>query len=216
MTAATKHDWLKTIGLIALSIVPILAGAFRIAELSYGAQITPHNARFFAHPFPVVLHILCAALFCLLGAFQFNATLTHQFPRWHRVAGRVVALAGMAAALTGAWLAHGRQIPEALQGALLYLARMIAAAAMALAIVLAVRAVLQRRLRHHRAWMIRAYALGQGAGTQVIVMLPVSLAFGEPTFFIRDVLMTLSWALNVVLAEWIIRRQRQIPFAKFA
>jgi Predicted membrane protein (DUF2306) len=207
MTAATKPEWVKTSGLIALSIVPVLAGAFRLIELGNGAQITPYNARFFALPFPLVLHIVCASLFCLVGAFQFDATIRLRYPRWHRAAGRVVASAGIVAAMTGAWLAHWYPIPAELQGELLYFMRMVTASAMALAIVLAVRAVLQRRLAQHRAWMIRAYALGQGAGTQVIIMLPVALVFGEPTFFIRDVLMTSAWLLNVAVAEWIIRRQ---------
>lgn len=72
---------------------------------------------------------------------------------------------------------------------------------------MAVRAVLQRRIAEHRAWMVRAYALGQGAGTQALILLPLTVAFGAPSFFVRDLLMTLAWALNVVLAEWIVRRQ---------
>ena len=63
------------------------------------------------------------------------------------------------------------------------------------------------RIAAHRAWMIRAYALGQGAGTQVILMLPLTLIAGAPTYFLRDVLMTCAWGLNIVLAEWIVRRR---------
>ncbi|MCH7477374.1 MAG: hypothetical protein IIA14_04655, partial [SAR324 cluster bacterium] len=57
--------------LIALSVVPVVAGAFRLAGLAGGEEITPENARFFAAPLPVVLHILSASLYCVLGAFQF-------------------------------------------------------------------------------------------------------------------------------------------------
>ncbi|MCL4267873.1 MAG: hypothetical protein KJ069_32200 [Anaerolineae bacterium] len=42
------------IGLILLSVVPVVAGAARIAELPGGAEITPDNARFFASPNPGV------------------------------------------------------------------------------------------------------------------------------------------------------------------
>jgi hypothetical protein len=101
-------------------------------------------------------------------------------------------------------------IPEALQGELLYLVRMLVGVGMSLAIVLSVHAVLQGRIQQHRAWMIRAYALGQGAGTQVLILLPVALIAGAPTFFFRDVLMVLAWALNLAFAEWLIRRQRPI------
>jgi hypothetical protein len=84
---------------------------------------------------------------------------------------------------------------------------MLVGLAMALAIAVSVRAVLQRRIAQHEAWMIRAYALGQGAGTQVLIMLPVTWIVGAPAFIFRDVLMASAWGLNVVFAEWMIRRR---------
>ena len=73
-------------------------------------------------------------------------------------------------------------------------------------ICLAVLAIRRRDLARHEAWMIRAYALAQGAGTQAVLMLPPTLVLGEVTHLTRDVLMVLAWALNVVVAEWLIRR----------
>ena len=49
----------------------MLAGALRVTELATGAEVTPANARFFATPAPVVVHIVGATVYCLLGAFQF-------------------------------------------------------------------------------------------------------------------------------------------------
>ena len=66
-----RRQWLIPAGLILLSLVPVAAGAFRLTQLAGGAEITPDNARFFAAPLPVVLHIVSASLYCLLGAFQF-------------------------------------------------------------------------------------------------------------------------------------------------
>jgi hypothetical protein len=57
--------------------------------------------------------------------------------------------------------------------------------------------------------MIRAYALGQGAGTQVIISLPWFLMVGEPTGFFRDVLMTMGWAINILIAERVIDNLRK-------
>lgn len=54
--------------------------------------------------------------------------------------------------------------------------------------------------------MIRAYALGQGAGTQLLILGPWTLLGGEPSGVTRDLLMSVGWAINVVVAEWIIRR----------
>ena len=55
--------------LILLSAIPLAAGAFRLSQLAGGAEITPANARFFASPAPVVLHIVSVTLYALLGAF---------------------------------------------------------------------------------------------------------------------------------------------------
>ena len=51
-------DWLLPLSLIALSLIPVAAGTFRVVTLAGGARITPENARFFAAPAPVVLHIV--------------------------------------------------------------------------------------------------------------------------------------------------------------
>ena len=51
-------------GLIALSIVPVLAGSMRLVQLASGAAVTVDNARFVAAPWPVVLHVI-GYLMCL-------------------------------------------------------------------------------------------------------------------------------------------------------
>jgi hypothetical protein len=192
-----------------LSLVPVIAGAVRLSGLAGGANgggVTLENARFMANPAPVVLHVLCASLFCVLGALQFDAALRQRFPRLHRINGRVSATCGIVAALTGLWMTAAYAIPAELQGPLLYSVRMAVGLAMALAVTLSVLAVLQRRIAQHKAWMVRAYSLGQGAGTQVLILLPVTLMAGAPTFIFRDVLMASAWGLNMAFAEWVIRR----------
>ena len=199
-------SWKLPASLLILSAVPVAAGIVRLMQLA-GAEISADNARFIAVPGPVVLHILCAALFCVLGAFQFDTALRQRYPRWHRLSGRVAAPCGVLAALTGVWMTAAYPIPAALQGGLLYGARIAAGVSMAGALSLSLSAVLQGRIDAHRAWMIRAYALGQGAGTQVLILLPLSLVAGAPTYFLRDVLMASAWGLNLVVAEWLIRRR---------
>ena len=59
----------------------------------------------------------------------------------------------------------------------------------------------------HGDWMIRAYAPGLGAGTQVLTHLPwFMFVKGWPGEFPRAMMMSAGWAINVVVAEWIIRR----------
>src|SRR5688572_17987771 len=91
-TTSTIADWLVPAALIVLSFIPFAAGAVRVVGLAGGTEITPENARFFAVPLPVVLHILSASLFCILGAFQFSRGFRRRRPGWHRVAGRLLVL----------------------------------------------------------------------------------------------------------------------------
>ncbi len=60
-------DWGIPAGLLLLSVVPILAGSVRLAQLASGG-VTAENARFFGSPLPGVLHIIAVTLFSLLGA----------------------------------------------------------------------------------------------------------------------------------------------------
>ena len=53
--------WLVA-ALLLLSAIPLAAGTFRLIQLAGGAAITPANARFFASPLPVVVHIVGAEL----------------------------------------------------------------------------------------------------------------------------------------------------------
>ncbi len=93
-----------------------------------------------------------------------------------------------------------------LQGWLLFTVRLIVGTLMTATLVLAYATARARKMNAHRAWMIRSMALGQGAGTQALVMLPYLLAFGPFGEMTYDVLMTLSWVINMAVAEWLIRR----------
>jgi hypothetical protein len=56
--------------------------------------------------------------------------------------------------------------------------------------------------------MTRAYAIGLGAGTQVLTHLPWGiLAEGKPGEFPRTVMMAAGWVINLAFAEWVIRRR---------
>ncbi|MBK8168813.1 MAG: DUF2306 domain-containing protein [Sandaracinaceae bacterium] len=204
MKALTKKDFLLPATLLALSAVPMAGGVARL--LSFAAPVTPESERFVVAPAPVVVHIISVALYCLLGAFQFSSAFRQRWPLWHRRAGKAIALAGISSALSGIWMAQFYAIPGAMQGPLVYVVRLMVGAAMVTAIMIAWRSILRRDIARHEAWMIRAYALGQGAGTQVFVLLPVILIHGECVGLTRDLLMTLAWAINIVFAEWIIRR----------
>ena len=83
---------------------------------------------------------------------------------------------------------------------------------------LGLAAALRRDFARHRAWMMRGYAIGLGAGTQVWTLVPWLLAFGVPGEFTRAMLMAAGWVINLVVAEWVIRSRplRQTPSRRVA
>jgi uncharacterized membrane protein len=202
---SNRSDWLVPAMLILLSLVPAIAGTARLAELASNAQVTKANARFFAQPIPVVLHILTVIPYAMVGAFQFSAGFRRRNRAWHRAAGRVIGVCGLIAALTGLWMAHFYAWPEG-DGVGVYVERLVFGTAMLVSIVLGLYAVRRRDFASHGAWMTRAYAIGLGAGTQVLTHLPWFILVGKPGESARTVLMGAGWVINVVVAEWIIRR----------
>jgi len=194
---------------VALSVVPLAAGGVRLNQLVGGAPVTPSNARFFAAPTPVVLHIVAAFGFALVGAFQFAPGLRRRRSGWHRVAGRFTVVAGLVVALSGLWMTLFYARPPG-DGDLLTAMRLGFGTAMAFSLVAGLVAVLRRDLTGHRAWMVRGYAIGMGAGTQVLTNLPWVLLVGAPSESTRAVLMGAGWVINLVVAEVVIRRTGRI------
>ena len=92
-------------------------------------------------------------------------------------------------------------------GDLLYGVRLVVASYMAVAVMLGLTAIRRRDIKAHRGWMIRAYALALGAGTQAF-----TVGFGEAMFGSgvgrTDLMMSAGWALNLVVAEVMLRAGR--------
>lgn len=200
--------WLAIAGLLLLTVIPLIGGAVRLNQLATGAEITAANARFFAAPVPVVIHILGSAVYALIGLFQF---LTGDRRRWlgfHRVAGWVSWSAGLAVGLSGLWMTLF--YPHAVD--LLFAFRLAASVGMVASLGLSISTIRQRDVRGHRAWMTRAYALAMGAGTQALTGLVEAIVVAQPDPFSKALSMGAGWLINLAVAEWAIRR-RQHRFA---
>jgi len=187
-----------------------MGGVFRVSELAGGAEITRDNARLFVSPLPVLLHIVGATLYSILGAFQFAPGFRRQKPRWHRTAGWLLVPSGLVVALSGLWMTLFYPWPE-FDGVWLYGLRLLFGTAMLSSIVLAVLAVWQRDFIRHGAWMTRAYAIGMGAGTQVLTHLPWFLFPSIQGELARTLMMGTGWVINLAIAEWVIRRRVTRP-----
>lgn len=214
----SRGDWLVTVGLLLLAVIPVLAGTVRVGQLTVGAAatpVTPENSRFFAAPLPVIFHIVGATLYALLGAFQFAPGFRLRYPHWHRRIGWLLIPSGLAASLTGLWMAHFYPWPAG-DGKVLYAMRLLFGFGMTLSLILAVAAIRQRKFAQHGAWMIRAYAIGMGAGTQVFTQIVWMLLVGTSGEFARNIVMGGGWVINLIVAESVIYLRLTRPQSKAA
>ncbi|MEV4277497.1 DUF2306 domain-containing protein [Actinoplanes xinjiangensis] len=208
-----SSNWLIPAGLLALTFVPVVAGALRLSEMAGGAAVLPDGDRVTQSPVALVAHIVSVTVFGVLGAFQFAPGVRRRFRRWHRIAGRIVAPAGLIAAVSGLWLTLF--LPTtATDSTALVVIRVVVVIAMVVSLVLGVAAAMRRDFTTHRAWMIRGYAIGMGAGTQFFTQAAWLVAAGPFTPASRAGTMAAAWLINVLVAEWLIRR-RAVPARQY-
>ena len=181
-----------------------MPGALRLVQLAGGPDLIPADDRFTGFPAALVAHIVGAAVFALVGAFQFVPAFRRHHRTWHRRAGRLVTGAGLAVAGSALWLTLVYEAQPG-TGELLYVLRLVFASAMAASVILGVTAIRRRDIAAHRAWMIRAYAIGLAAGTQAFTQGIAGAIVGTGEFWM-DLAKGAGWAVNLAVAEWAIRR----------
>ncbi|MGO4596227.1 DUF2306 domain-containing protein [Terrabacter sp. 2RAF25] len=199
-----QRGWRIPAALVALSAVPLAAGTARLVELAGGPRLIPSDPRFTASPLPVIVHIVGAAVYALLGAVQFVPALRRRHPRWHRVAGRAVVAAGAAVAGSALWLTLFFP-PEPGSGPLLFALRLVFGPAMVAGLVLGMTSIRRGDVPAHRAWMARTYAIALGAGTQAFTEGIGGALLGHSAL-VLDASRGAAWVLNLAVAEWAIRR----------
>lgn len=202
MASLTRGEWIFLALVLIYSFIPAFGGMLRVIELVGGPDIVPANPRALSAPAPIVLHVIGSFVFCIIGAVQFLPSIRRRLPLVHRMLGRIVAVAGLLSAGTGLWMTLVFTFPEALQGSLLYWARIVLSLSMAGLIVYAVVAIRQRDPARHRAAILRAYAIGQGASTQAFMGITWMILFGsELAGPLRDAMMVSAWVINLLIAQ---------------
>jgi uncharacterized membrane protein len=191
--------------LVALVMVPAIAGSLRLIELAGGPHLMPANPRISASPVPVIVHITSALSYAVLGTFQFSAGLRRRRPGWHRASGRVLVGLGLAVAFSALWMTqfYPRQPGT---GELAHVFRLAFGSGMGASIILGFTAIRRGDVPRHRAWMTRAYALAVGAGTQVFTQGIGGAVFGTGTLA-TDLSLGAGWVINLAVAEYVIRRR---------
>lgn len=196
--------WGVPAALVMLGAIPVIAGSLRLVELTGASSPMPSDARYDASPLPLVVHVVSAAVFAILGALQFWPSFRRRRPGWHRRAGRVLVVAGLGVALSALWLNQFFPRPEATRE-VLYPLRLAFGLAMLATIALGFRAARSRDVTRHRAWMTRSYAIGLVAGTQVFTLGLGHAVLGDGELT-TALLLAAAWAVNLAVAELSIRR----------
>jgi uncharacterized membrane protein len=199
-----RPSWPVPLALVALSAIPLVIGSLRLLQLAGGPDLIAAEERFAPFPLPVALHILGAAAYVLVGSLQFVPRFRRRHRTWHRRAGRALVVAGLLVAGSALWMTL-LYAPKPGTGDLLYVVRLVFSGAMIACLVLGFTAIRRRRIPAHRAWMIRAYAIGLAAGTQAFTE-GIGQALLGPGELQGDLAKAAAWVINLAVAEWVIRR----------
>lgn len=212
----TSKTWHLPALLLSLGIIPLLSVGYHFFTMFQGiAQgvppADPSEQTYIDNPMPILLHLVPVIAFILLGPFQLTPRARARWPRLHRISGRIFVVAGVMAGLSGLYM---NEIFPPIGGPAKYWGTMLFGVLMTLSVLLGLWAVRRRDISNHRAWMIRAYAIGIGATTQRIIIIPLFIYFGGLNDLTIGVAMWAGWTINLCVAEWIIARRLGPVFAK--
>lgn len=203
LSSPSSSFWIP-LSLVCLGAFPAFVGVERLASFAPHGPKLPDAQRFADHPVGLVVHIVSALLYTLLGALQFSPALRQRGALWHRVAGRVAAPAGMIVGLSGLWVmlvypaaADADPVRHAM--------RVVSGVSMLAFLAIGLFALRRHAYRAHGRWMLRAYAIGIAGGTQAALILPMMLLFGIEAGAGITVAMAAGWLINVITAEYILR-----------
>ncbi|MFN5998491.1 MAG: DUF2306 domain-containing protein [Paracoccaceae bacterium] len=191
------------LALAALTAIPVLVALIRVVEVALGSY-PAESARLAVAPVAWVAHALAGAAFGIAGPVQFALALRRRFGALHRASGRIFVVSGAVLGLSSLSLLAQVLVQST---DLLALARGVFGLALLAALAISVTAILDRDVPRHRAWAVRAYAIGMGSGTVWIPLLPVTLITGtELTGLPMDLVFVAWWVLTIAVAEAILRQ----------
>lgn len=189
--------------LIFFTAIPILNSFVLVFQVP-SATYPEDTARLAVAPVSLFVHVLAGVAFGIAGPVQFIRALRHRFGALHRVLGRIFVLSGAIIGLSG--LSILVQVTST-RTPLVDIARGLFGVALLIALAMAMAAIRERDFPRHRAWVIRAYAVGMGLGTVALVYIPIYIVTGQPPIGpMSDILFVVSWVMTIAFAEVVIRR----------
>lgn len=197
----------RGIGALVLALLALLVSTTAIVGYSrnpVGALVAPGmQAPFRDNWIAVYLHVFGAALAPVIGLFQVSRRARRRWPALHRWLGRFYLLVCvLVGGLAGLWLAF-----HAFGGWTARLAFIVVDVAWLSTGYLAYRTIRRGEVAAHQAWMWRNFSMTWGAVTLRLYMgiaqQGLSLTFEQA----YPVVAWLSFAPNLLVAEWLLRRR---------
>jgi uncharacterized membrane protein len=191
------------LGLAVFSAIPVLIALVEIVQIPTGTY-PEDSARLAVAPIAWFAHVVAAVSFGVTGPLQLVRALRYRFGALHRLLGRVFVLSGVVLGVSG--LALLLQVAH-VRTPLAEVARAVFGLALLAALALSMVAIRERDFQRHRAWIVRAYAIGMGSGAIALMFFPIYLIAGEaPSGVASDILFIGSWVVTIAIAELVLRR----------
>lgn len=193
---------MKTLKTISLAILVFIALYFvidRVLPYFFNFNIEHYQDYYWSNKWWLVGHLLGGALALIIGPFQFSTTFRNRFIKTHRNLGKVFIIAIITASLSAMYMS----IYVAPQVNISWsISLFVMALVWLTSVLMAYRAIRQRRISQHREWMIRTYIITLG-----FVLFRVL----NENSFMRDVMPTfeergatciwLSWTVPLFFTE---------------
>ncbi len=196
--------WLLPAALFCACVVPVLAGIYRgstiVLEGEWALAFAPGRV----DRLPLFLHVLCSALYYPLSALQVLPRFRGRHPVWHRRAGKVAVVSGLAGALSSIWLSA---LHLEISGPTLLYGRLLFGTLWALFLVFGLLAIARKDFKSHAAWFVRAFAVAMPAGTLIFIVSPFWLVLGELPPVLDESIQSCAWIVHLGIAELLIRRR---------
>ena len=163
------------------------------SELSYGAYFWPRA--------PILLpHLMGGLVAIVIGPFQFWSRIRNNYPKVHRISGRIYLSAVLVGALGGMGLAVTSGVNVSYAAGLFALA-----IAWLLTSGMALASIRRRNFVQHKQWMIRSYVVTFAFVTfRLVGDMLMYFGIGEPAQY-SAMLAWGCWAIPLLLAEAVIQ-----------
>ena len=184
---------------------------FAYGFMPLGALVHPDiKLSFLAHKTGIHTHVFASLVALSLAPFQFSTRIRANYPRVHRVMGRIYLGIGVAfGGLSGLYMAA-----FAFGGPFAKLSFACLAIGWLYTGLRAYRSIRRGAVQEHRTWMVRNVSLTLAAVT-LRIYLPSSMIAGIPFEAAYPVIAWLCWVPNLVVAELFFARGNVGSESKF-